>query len=184
MSATSSGGVVTLMMKAQYTSQVGFQVSGGMGCDGLFSPCSFSEATTPQGMTPQGMITGNFVSTTPAVYDSGTVTAAISNLPVATYTYGGSDTPSTIVSGLAAAINSADSSSATAVAAGSTAQVSSKATGYGINWPIALSTTYNTSPFTSPSFGGTTTNMAGGYPAVAGVSGSSTYVLALRARLD
>ena len=173
ISATSSGGIVTLTMKAEYTSQVGFQVSGGMGCDGLFNPCSFAEA-----VSPQGMITGNYVSTTPAVYDSGTVTAAISNLPVATYTYGSSDTPSTIASGLAAAINSKDSASATATATTvnnvATVQVSSKATGYGINWPIVLSTAYNTNSFSSPSFHGTTTNVAGGYPAVAGVSGGST----------
>ena len=53
-------------------------------------------------------------------------------------------------------------------------QVSSKTTGY-IDWPIMYSTTYNTNAFSSPSFGGTTTNVAGGYPAVAGFSGSSTY---------
>ena len=103
------------------------------------------------------------------------MTAAISNLPASTYTYGSSDTPSTIASGLASAINSKDSSSVTATTVNrTTVQVTSKATGY-INWPIVLSTTYNTNAFSSPSFGGATTNVADGYPAVAGVSGSSTY---------
>ena len=121
------------------------------------------------------MITGTPTGTVPAVYDAGTVTTAISNLPNASYSYGSPDTSSTIASGLAAAINSKDSSSVTATTVnGTTVQVSSKATGY-INWPIMLSTTYNTNAFSSPSFGGTTTNVAGGYPAVAGVSGSSTY---------
>lgn len=106
------------------------------------------------------------------VYDAGSITATIINNSVspavnysATVNWGQGDTPSSIATHLASAISSVPGVPVTATPSGGTINLTSKGTGYGTNYAVAVSsadaeTSTYPSLFPSPSFGATSTNMA------------------------
>jgi RHS repeat-associated protein len=89
-------------------------------------------------------------------YDNGAVTVNVGSY-AAVYYYGvdGVDSPSSIAAGLAYTFNQDANSPVTAIASSGTVNLTSKVTGPQADYPLSLSTTYNTSYFTQPSFSGT-----------------------------
>jgi RHS repeat-associated protein len=88
------------------------------------------------------------------IYDSGNFTVTVNGMGVggAGYSYGGTDTPSTIAAALATAINNDSSSPVTASASGGTVSVISKTTGSSTDYSLAVSMSSNTTFFPTPSF--------------------------------
>ena len=105
-----------------------------------------------------GGVTG---SSGTSVYDAGTITATI-NGTASSYTWNNSSTATSIASGLAAAINSNDSSFLTANNSNGVVTLTSNSTGGATNWPITTSVTDYSTNYLSSSFSATPLNMSGG----------------------
>jgi RHS repeat-associated protein len=98
--------------------------------------------------------------------DSGTVSLTVGSY-TATYNYGfeqAADTPTTIAGGLAYVFNQDPNSPVTASSNGGTLSLTSKVPGQQANYPLSVSTSYDTSDFSKPSFTATTSGatMTGG----------------------
>ena len=83
------------------------------------------------------------------LYDSGDVWIKV-NGATAYYYYGKGDTPATIASGLASAVNG--NSLVTAVAAGASVTITAKSTGSATNYTLGAGYDYDSGDFSSPSF--------------------------------
>lgn len=91
---------------------------------------------------------------TDTFYDAGTVSITV-NGHTDSYNYGQGDTPSSIASGLASAINADSAAFVTASASSGTINLVSKASGSSSNYSLTTSVTYDSADFTSPSFAAT-----------------------------
>jgi len=128
-------------------------------------PYSVTSAANFSGSDSGATLTGGAAGGT--VYDSGIITATI-NGAVASYAWGSSDNFTSIANGLAAAINSADSSFQ-ATYSGGTITVVSKQTGTSGNVSLSCSLTHNSTQFSTPSYQVTTCNgLTGGANEVVG----------------
>jgi RHS repeat-associated protein len=92
------------------------------------------------------------------IYDTGTVTITV-NGHADSYTYGQTDTTSTIASGLANSVNGDGGAFVTAAASGATVNLTSKASGAAADYSLTSSDSYDSADFTAPSF--TTANSGG-----------------------
>ena len=88
------------------------------------------------------------------VYDSGNFSVSVNGSTVggAGYSYGGTDTPSTIAAALANAINNDSSSPVTATASGGGISITAKTSGAGTNYSLSVSMSSDTTHFPNPSF--------------------------------
>jgi RHS repeat-associated protein len=123
-----------------------------------------------------------------SVYDAGTVTATISggspavNITTAPVTWGQGDTPATLATKLASAINTASSSYVTATASGSTINLTSTGTGAGVDYAVSVSiadtqTATYPSLFPSASFTASASSMTGGTAAQSGNGTIYSYLI-------
>ena len=152
VTASLSGSTVTLIAKAGGAGS-NYPLSTTVSYDnGDFSRPSFS--TTQSGPTLTGGSGGS-------VYDSGTVTATI-NGHVASVTWGQSSTPQSIASDLASAITSSSAGTIQATSSGNVVSLSSTDTGTGTNWPISVTTTFDSADFATASFTFVASGMSGG----------------------
>jgi RHS repeat-associated protein len=116
--------------------------------------------------------------------DAGTVTATITNnsvSPAVSYTttavkWGQGDTPSSVASNLAAAINTAAGSLVTATPSAGTIRLTSAATGPATDYAVSVSVSDSMTAsypglFPTPSFAASAENMEGGAPATYGQNG-------------
>ena len=156
VTATASGNSITVTTKATGTAS-NYPIT--------FSNGDFSVSD------PNSTLTGGHNAG--SVYDAGTVTATISggspavNITTAPVTWGQGDTPSTLATKLASAINTAVSSYVTATASGSTINLTSNSTGAGVNYAVSVSiidtqTASYPTLFPSASFTASGSNMTGG----------------------
>jgi hypothetical protein len=131
--ATQSGSQVNLTATEPYPPNYVYPVSGGGGCAGAFSPCSFSLS----------------VGSTAIGYDSGTISATINGTTLSTPYYPGLD-PSTIAGALAGVINQTFSGTLSATSSGSSIQLTAANSS---SWNITGSVTSNASAnFPVPSY--------------------------------
>lgn len=89
--------------------------------------------------------------TSGAVYDSGTVVLNVNGAEIASINYGSASTPATIASGLASAASG--NSAVNVSASGSNLALTALGDGTGTDYSYLLMVNYNTSAFSSPSFG-------------------------------
>jgi RHS repeat-associated protein len=99
--------------------------------------------------------------------DTGGVAVTVSGYE-ATYAYGATDSPTTIADGLASVLNGPNSP-VTASVTGSTVSLTSRVSGLQADYPLSVSTSYDSSDFSKPSFaaapsGATMTGGADGLP--------------------
>jgi len=169
-----SGIGIALNLQGTFYAPVTYQITGGGGCGGAFPFCSFTQ-TTPGAVIP------TISNVTPPIYDSGTLSVEINHV-TASYTYGPTDNPTTIASGLATQINTINTNNpagsfitATAPTGSTTIQLTSTVAGIAADWPITTSVTYNTAVFNSASFAATTAPMLGATNGVAGTTSTGPY---------
>lgn len=93
------------------------------------------------------------------IYDSGSITASLDGC-TGSYSWGQSDNPSTIASGLASALNNSCGSLVSATASNGTVSLTGKSAGE--NWPVTTSMTYNSSQFSSASFSASPSGLSPG----------------------
>jgi RHS repeat-associated protein len=166
--ANATGSAVSITAKTTGTaSNYSLSVSSTDLATQYFSGVSFS--ATDSGST----LTGGAAGTT--TYDAGTVIAAVDGCS-GSYSYGQSSSISSVASGLAAALASSCSSIVSAAASGSLVSITSKTTGTTTNWPVTTSVTYNSSKFSSASFGAAPSGLAGGKNAVIVYDGGTVVI--------
>ncbi len=95
------------------------------------------------------------------IYDSGTVTVTI-NGHVAAVPWGQSSTPQSIASALAPVITSNSAGTLQATSSGNLVSITSTGTGPDKNWPIGVTTTYDSANFAAASFSFAASGMSGG----------------------
>ncbi len=93
--------------------------------------------------------------------DTGTVSATINGC-TGSYSWGATDTASTVASGLKASIASQCSSSLTTSVSGSTVSLTSLSTGSSTNWPVSVIVTNTNSSYPSAFFSAAASGMSGG----------------------
>jgi RHS repeat-associated protein len=101
--------------------------------------------------TPSGSLLTGGANAGPTIYDSGTVSITVNGFR-GSYNYGQNDTAFSIASGLASALGP---SSVNASASGAVITLTAKTSGSATNYPLSTSVSYDTSHFSSPSFGAT-----------------------------
>jgi RHS repeat-associated protein len=146
-----STGKITLTAK-QKGACCNFSLSTSVTYDsGNFTSASFKATCGSSITTCNSSLTGG---TSTTLYDTGNVYATVGSTQESV-SYGQSDTPSSIASGLANKFNNDGSSLVTATVSGATVNLTSKATGSGSNYPLSTSSTTSQSQyFSQSSFGG------------------------------
>lgn len=152
VSASYSANVVTITAKGTGTA-TNYSLSSSCSYDTTdFSRCSFT--AVPSGSTMTGG--QNAVYTTQ--YDSGTVSITVNGSQASSYTYGQSDTASSVASSL---VSHFSSSVATASLNGTSITITANSTGASTNYPISTSSS-SSNGFSPPSFSTSNTGMSGG----------------------
>lgn len=147
------------------TRQLGANTNYSMSTNVTYDSTDFTQSSftaSPSGSTLTG---GTSVS------DTGTVTMTVDSSPSfsKTVSYGASDTASTVASNLASAFSNDPNSPVTVMANSSALTITAKQAGASTNYGVTFSTSYDTTDFSSPSFGGpASTTLAGGNDASSG----------------
>ena len=148
VSATASGATITITSKtsgANTNYSLSTQVTSYFVQAG-FPPASFSLSTS--GST----LTGGADAVYGTRYDSGTSTITVNGHSDSVSWSGSSTTTTSIASALASNINADSGASVTAVASGSTVNLTAKTSGASTNYSLGSSWTYDSADFSSSSF--------------------------------
>ncbi len=146
VTASASGSTLTVTAK-QTGSGTNYPFSVSITYDSTdFTSPSFS--ASPSGGNLSGGSDGGGT-----IYDHGTVTVTVNSQQQASYSYGQSDTASTIAQQLSSAIGTGCSGLLVkAAVSGSALTLTACTAGSGTNYPFSVSITYDTNDFSSPSF--------------------------------
>jgi RHS repeat-associated protein len=138
VTATLSGSTINLTSKAT-GSAANYAMSG--------TPTSISPPYQTMAVSYSSGMTGGTDAT--IKYDTGTVSMSVNGSVASSYTYGQTDTASSVAAGL---VSHLSSSFVNASASGSIITLTAKTTGASTNYPLSASVTYDTTHFSSPSF--------------------------------